>query len=99
MTSPVDIMNPRALESGELVEPFVVTDTFCTELAAVERLGPCVRLTFAAQKRCPLSGKPERQIVAQIVISAEALMSVTAKIAQARTFPDEGRAAIPLHLN
>ena len=54
--------------NDDISEPFVCTDTFCTAIASVEHVGSCVRLTFAATRRSPFTGKDERMIVAHLVI-------------------------------
>ncbi|WP_428031797.1 hypothetical protein [Ancylobacter sp.] len=67
--------------AGPLTEPCVITDTFCSELALVESIGPCLRLTFAvAQTIHGCDGASERTVVAKVVIPAEAVASLLRQI-------------------
>lgn len=69
--------------AGPLTEPCVVSDTFCSELALVERIGPCLRLTFAvAQTIHGCGGASERTVVAKVVIPAEAMASLLRQISE-----------------
>ena len=36
-----------------LIEPYAVSDAFCTDLARIERIGPCVRLIFSVRQSAP----------------------------------------------
>jgi hypothetical protein len=71
------------MSDSNLTEPFVVMDIFATDLALVEHLGSCTRFTFVAKRNCPHTGNPEREIVARLVIPAEALSDVCLKVVRA----------------
>jgi hypothetical protein len=47
----------------------------------VERLGPCLRLTFAVAQADTCDGRPTRVIVAKLVIPAEAVPAMLADLA------------------
>ena len=69
-------------EQPELLEPYGVTDTFATELARVEVVGPCVRLMFAVAQRSV--GWPdervERLVVEKLVIPREAALAMAENV-------------------
>lgn len=54
------------------IEPCPILDTFCTEMARAEVLGPNVRLSFSvAKKSFPYQGiepKTEHELVARVII-------------------------------
>jgi hypothetical protein len=35
----------------EVIEPVPIDDVFCTDLVRVERIGPCLRLSFATPQK------------------------------------------------
>jgi hypothetical protein len=37
----------------EIAEPTPIADTFCQDVALMERLGPCTRLTFTVDRDAP----------------------------------------------
>lgn len=75
-------MMPGAV-SAPLTEPSVIADTFCSELACIEQIGPCLRLTFAvAQTVHGGDGASERAVVAKVVIPAEAMASLLRQISE-----------------
>lgn len=65
--------------STPILESFAIPDTFVTELAALENLGPCYRLTFTVNQTA-YDGSAERCLVSKVVISAEALQQMLINI-------------------
>src|SRR5688572_21007762 len=63
-----------------LIEAVAVSDTFCTELAYVERVGPCLRLVFAVEQSIIDSNSAERIVMAKIVLPADATLLVLAQL-------------------
>ena len=52
-------------------EPVPILDTFVTELAVAEVLGPCVRLIFVVRQNSLYGEGAERVVVAKLVVPAE----------------------------
>ena len=68
----------------ELYEPSCTAEIFCSELAIVERIGPCLRLIFAVeQTSVDGRGRKERAVTARLIIPAEAVPAMLAEIASA----------------
>ena len=63
-----------------LLEPVSISDTFCTELAYVERIGPCLRLVFAVEQSIVDSNSAERLVMAKVVLPAEAALMMLAQL-------------------
>lgn len=88
-----------ASEPIALCEVGLVPEAFCTELARIDTVGPCVRLTFAVLKRNGPDGELHREVVLYLVMPAEALADICVKAALARDptkLVDAGQAAPPL---
>ena len=53
----------------EVIEPAVIDDVFCTGLAKVQRLGPCLRLIFTVED--PSNWPDYKVLVANLIVPAE----------------------------
>jgi hypothetical protein len=76
---PTDNPRPTLFEFG------TVPRQFCTELARIERMGPCVMLVWAVEQQQALEGSPgptERLIESRLIIPADRLPAVVAMIQQ-----------------
>jgi hypothetical protein len=61
-----------------ILEPCIVEDTFVTEMAFIERVGPMARLTFAV-KSSAFNGRvavAERHVRVRLVLPADALPAI-----------------------
>ena len=58
-----------------LIESCAVSDAFCTDLARIERVGPCVRLVFSVRQGAPHDDtlQTENIVIAKLVLPADAL--------------------------
>jgi hypothetical protein len=64
-----------------VVESCPISDVFCEELVDIERLGPCVRLTFAVQSKVTFDEPPAvRAVVAKLILPAAALAEIAAAL-------------------
>jgi hypothetical protein len=62
-----------------VVESYPISDVFCEELVDIERLGPCVRLTFAVQSKVTYDEPAVvRAVVVKLVLPAAALAEMAA---------------------
>jgi hypothetical protein len=72
----------------ELYEPSCTAEIFCSELAIVERIGPCLRLIFAVeQTSVDGRGRKERAVTARLIIPAEAVWPPAAASRCASSIP------------
>jgi hypothetical protein len=80
-------------------ESFAIQDIFATELAALENLGPCYRLTFAVTQ-AGYDGSTERVAVSKVIIPAHALHQMLIEVpVMLRTLPERPKSENPTHLN
>jgi hypothetical protein len=70
-----------------LVEPSPIQDVFVTELAAIMRLGPNLRLTFSVPEIDIHDGRPERVVMVKLVIPAEAVPAMLATLSEGNCSP------------
>lgn len=69
----------------ELIEASPVPRAFCTELARIERIGPCSMLVFAMEQAALYGSADakERIIEARVIVPTETLPAIAAMIARA----------------
>jgi hypothetical protein len=65
------------MDNNTLIEMYGTPDTFCEGLARIDQIGPCRRLTFTV--RDPAGDG--RQIVAKLILPAEALADIVQMLA------------------
>lgn len=81
---------PRPLvEFSSLIEPCPIARTFCTELARIEKIGPCSMLVFAMEQASSFGGEKERTIEARVILPTDALPALAAMIAKAAGSRDD----------
>jgi hypothetical protein len=81
------LMNERpSLEN--IVEAYNVGDTFATDIVKVEKLGPCVRITFAVKqwvhdgRAGPSVTTLEYHVVDKLIVPSEMLVAMASILAQ-----------------
>jgi hypothetical protein len=75
---------------SNLCEPALIPDSFCTDLTRIERIGPCVRLTFTVPQGASFgSARTENHVIAKLVLPADALPRIArALLADAAEIPE-----------
>jgi hypothetical protein len=68
-------MAQAKVNNSPITEALAIQDIFATELAALETLGPCYRLTFAVTQ-AGYDGGTERVAVSKMVVSADTLQQM-----------------------
>jgi hypothetical protein len=65
-----------------LIEPVMTADIFCSELARIEKIGPCARLIFSVQQYGIYGENPaaERAVVARLVLPIQALTTLARQL-------------------
>ena len=82
----------------DLLESYSVPDAFCTDLARIERIGPCVRLIFSAPQSGPSGDtwRTENHVIAKLVLPADALPRIArALLADTAEMPELQLASVP----
>lgn len=62
-----------------IIDAYGVPELFATEMAALENLGPCYRLTFTTQQT-NYKGEAELGVVVRIILPAEAVQAMAAHL-------------------
>jgi hypothetical protein len=72
----------------EISEPYPVLDVFCMELARIDQLGPCTRLTFCVWERSTAGdNKVDHVVTARVVVPSDALVKITQQLLQSGKAP------------
>lgn len=80
------------VEVPDLIEPAPIQDDFIQGIARIERVGPCVRLTYYAEQTLPeLGGATVRVVVRKVVIPLEAVQSANRQVAEFLARDAEGK--------
>jgi hypothetical protein len=86
-----------------IVESYGVSDTFVTDIVKVEKLGPCVRITFAVRQSAHdgRSGSSqtvlEYHIVDKLIVPTEMLVAMATILAQGDQTLEPVAQATPSH--